>query len=117
MRRGLANFDVASAMPCKNRCPLPQRADPRSAEGMIEFQKSLSSDTLLPFFFIIVPYFCFFEKSVFDNLQKIEDRLLEGPYVHHFVEIMGDYTKEIKEFCKFFLENFVFLKKNVIFVM
>ena len=38
----------------------------------------------------------------FDDLQKIEDRLIEGPYVHHFVEIMGDYTKEIKEFCKYF---------------
>ncbi len=38
----------------------------------------------------------------FDNLQKVEDRLLEGPYIHHFVEIEGDYRKEIKEFCKYF---------------
>ena len=38
----------------------------------------------------------------FDNLQKVEDRLLDGPYIHHFVEIEGDYKKEIKEFCKYF---------------
>ena len=38
----------------------------------------------------------------FDNLQAWEDRLLEGPYIHHFVEIKGDYTKEIKEFTKYF---------------
>lgn len=38
----------------------------------------------------------------FDNLQAWEDRLLEGPYIHHFVEIEGDYTKELKEFCKYF---------------
>ena len=37
----------------------------------------------------------------FDNLQAWEDRLLEGPYIHHFVEIEGDYTKEIETFCKF----------------
>ena len=37
----------------------------------------------------------------FDNLQAWEDRLLEGPYIHHFVEIEGDYTKEIELFCKF----------------
>ena len=38
----------------------------------------------------------------FENLQKIEDRLLDGPYIHHFVEIEGDYRKEIKEFCRYF---------------
>ena len=38
----------------------------------------------------------------FDNLQKIEDRLIDGPYIHHFVEIAGDYRKEITEFCKYF---------------
>ncbi len=38
----------------------------------------------------------------FEDLQKIEDRLIDGPYIHHFVEIKGDYTKEIKEFCKYF---------------
>ena len=38
----------------------------------------------------------------FDDLQKIEDRLIDGPYIHHFVEIAGDWRKEIKEFCKYF---------------
>lgn len=38
----------------------------------------------------------------FEDLQKVEDRLLDGPYIHHFVEIEGDYTKEIREFCKYF---------------
>jgi len=37
----------------------------------------------------------------FDNLQAVEDRLMEGPYIHHFVEIEGDYRKEIAEFCKY----------------
>jgi hypothetical protein len=38
----------------------------------------------------------------FEDLQAVEDRLLDGPYIHHFVEMRGDYTKEIKEFCKYF---------------
>lgn len=38
----------------------------------------------------------------FEDLQKIEDRLIDGPYIHHFVEIKGDYRKEINEFCKYF---------------
>ena len=38
----------------------------------------------------------------FDDLQKWEDHLLDGPYIHHFVEIEGDYTKEMREFCKYF---------------
>ncbi len=38
----------------------------------------------------------------FENLDKIEDRLLDGPYIHHFVEIEGDYRREFKEFCKYF---------------
>jgi L-fucose isomerase-like protein len=38
----------------------------------------------------------------FEDLQKIEDRLIDGPYIHHFVEIEGDYRREIKEFCKYF---------------
>ena len=38
----------------------------------------------------------------FDNLQAVEDRLLDGPYIHHFVEIRGDYRKELAEFCKYF---------------
>lgn len=38
----------------------------------------------------------------FEDLQKIEDRLIDGPYIHHFAEIEGDYRKELKEFCKYF---------------
>ena len=38
----------------------------------------------------------------FEDLQAVEDRLLDGPYIHHFVEMRGDYRKEIKEFCKYF---------------
>lgn len=38
----------------------------------------------------------------FEDLQAVEDKLIDGPYIHHFVEIEGDYTKEIKEFCKYF---------------
>ena len=38
----------------------------------------------------------------FDNLKAVEDRLLDGPYIHHFVEMEGDYRKEIKEFCKYY---------------
>ena len=38
----------------------------------------------------------------FDNLQAVEDKLIDGPYIHHFVEIEGDYTREIAEFCKYF---------------
>ena len=38
----------------------------------------------------------------FEDLDKVESRLLDGPYIHHFVEIEGDYRKEVKEFCKYF---------------
>lgn len=38
----------------------------------------------------------------FKDLQKVEDRLIDGPYIHHFVEMNGDFTKEIKEFTKYF---------------
>lgn len=38
----------------------------------------------------------------FDDLGTVESKLLDGPYIHHFLEIEGDYTKEIAEFCKYF---------------
>ena len=38
----------------------------------------------------------------FTDLQAVEDRLLDGPYIHHFVEMQGDYRKELEEFCKYF---------------
>ena len=38
----------------------------------------------------------------FEDLQAVEDRLIDGPYIHHFVEIEGDYRKEFEEFCKYY---------------
>ncbi len=38
----------------------------------------------------------------FSDLQAVEDKLIDGPYIHHFVETEGDYRQEIKEFCKYF---------------
>ena len=38
----------------------------------------------------------------FEDLQKVEDRLIDGPYIHHFVEMKGDYIKELCEFTKYF---------------
>jgi len=40
--------------------------------------------------------------SKFEDLQAVEDRLIEGPYIHHFVEIFGDIRKEIAKFCKYY---------------
>lgn len=37
----------------------------------------------------------------FDNLSRWERKLIEGPYIHHMAEIEGDYTEELKEFCKY----------------
>ena len=37
----------------------------------------------------------------FCDLQAVEDRLIDGPYIHHFCEIEGDYTEELREFCKY----------------
>ncbi len=38
----------------------------------------------------------------FNDLDKWERRLVEGPYIHHVAEIEGNYTAEIREFCKYF---------------
>jgi L-fucose isomerase-like protein len=37
----------------------------------------------------------------FDKLTKWERKLVEGPYIHHMAEIEGDYTWELREFCKY----------------
>jgi hypothetical protein len=37
----------------------------------------------------------------FEDLPKIENRLMQGPYIHHFIEIEGNYMNELEEFCKF----------------
>ncbi len=36
----------------------------------------------------------------FKNLPAWERKLVEGPYIHHMAEIEGDYTEELREFCK-----------------
>lgn len=38
----------------------------------------------------------------FDDLNAVESRIMEGPYIHHFVEMAGDWRGEIAEFCKYF---------------
>jgi L-fucose isomerase-like protein len=40
----------------------------------------------------------------FNDLGKWERRLVEGPYIHHLAEISGDYTNELKEFCRYYPE-------------
>lgn len=37
----------------------------------------------------------------FDDLAGWERKIMEGPYIHHFAEVEGDYTDVIKEFCKY----------------
>lgn len=37
----------------------------------------------------------------FKDLPKLERKIIEGPYIHHMTEIPGDYTEELKEFCKY----------------
>ena len=37
----------------------------------------------------------------FNDLDKLERKLIEGPYIHHFSEIEGSCTGQIKEFCKY----------------
>ena len=38
----------------------------------------------------------------FNDLPKIENRIMQGPYIHHFIEIEGNYLNELEEFCKYF---------------
>lgn len=37
----------------------------------------------------------------FDNLPKVERKLIEGPYIHHMSEVKGNYADTLKEFCKY----------------
>ena len=37
----------------------------------------------------------------FKNLSAWEKKLIYGPYIHHVAEIEGDYTEELREFCKY----------------
>ena len=40
----------------------------------------------------------------FENLPKIERKLVEGPYIHHMTEIYGEYSSYLQEFTKYFDE-------------
>ncbi len=37
----------------------------------------------------------------FNDLAKLERKMVEGPYIHHMTEIAGDYTDVLQEFCKY----------------
>ncbi len=37
----------------------------------------------------------------FDNLPKVERKLIEGPYIHHMSEVEGHITDILEEFCKY----------------
>ncbi len=37
----------------------------------------------------------------FNDLDKIESKLIDGPYIHHCAEVEGDFTEEIAEFTKY----------------
>jgi hypothetical protein len=37
----------------------------------------------------------------FDNLPKVEKKLVEGPYIHHVSEVIGSHADILKEFCKY----------------
>jgi len=40
----------------------------------------------------------------FKNWSKIEKKMIEGPYIHHMSEVLGNYSDVLKEFCKFIPE-------------
>ena len=40
----------------------------------------------------------------FDDLSRIEKKLIEGPYIHHMSEVYGNYGEVLKEFCKYIPE-------------
>ena len=40
----------------------------------------------------------------FKDLPAIENKLINGPYIHHMSEIFGDYSEILEEFCKFIPE-------------
>ena len=40
----------------------------------------------------------------FNDLSKIEEKLINGPYIHHMSEIYGEYSGILKEFCKYIPE-------------
>lgn len=37
----------------------------------------------------------------FEDLSKLERKMIEGPYIHHMSELYGKYAEVLKEFCKY----------------
>ena len=37
----------------------------------------------------------------FKNLSKVEEKLINGPYIHHMSEVYGEYSEILREFCKY----------------
>ncbi len=37
----------------------------------------------------------------FEDLPKLERKMIEGPYIHHMSEVPGDYVEILKEFTKY----------------
>ena len=37
----------------------------------------------------------------FENLPKLERKIIEGPYIHHMSEIRGHYADVLREFCRY----------------
>lgn len=40
----------------------------------------------------------------FEDLSKLERKMIEGPYIHHMSELYGKYASALKEFCKYIPE-------------
>ncbi len=40
----------------------------------------------------------------FEDLSKLEKKLINGPYIHHMSEVYGTYKEELEEFCKYIPE-------------
>lgn len=40
----------------------------------------------------------------FNDLVKIEKKLIYGPYIHHMSEVLGNYTDVLREFCNYIPE-------------
>ena len=38
------------------------------------------------------------------NNNKLENKVINGPYIHHMSEIYGNYSHILKEFCKYIPE-------------
>lgn len=72
-----------------------------------KFQGSGGKYTLLGGKFKTVPgpeTFGTYMWAEFKDWPALEKRLMYSPYIHHMVEMYGDYTEELEEFCRFIPE-------------